>query len=73
MTPERQRDDEGVLRAAGGPVVRLRLRPMVAKSHSALVSQATTTAVSSTAPASGSAQPGSRRVCTTSTLAANAP
>ena len=72
MTPERQRDDGGVLRA-GGPVVRQRLRPMVAKSHSALVSQATTTAVSSTAPASGSAQPGSRRVCTTSTLAANAP
>jgi hypothetical protein len=48
-----------------------RWRPATEKSHSALVSHATTTAVSSSAPVAGSAHLGSPRVCTKSTLAAN--
>ena len=46
---------------------------MTEKSHRALVSHATTTAVSSSAPVAGSAHRGSPRVCTKSTLAAKAP
>ena len=50
-----------------------RWRPVTEKSHRALVSHATTTAVSSSAPVAGSAHRGSPRVCTKSTLAAKAP
>src|SRR4051812_25976273 len=44
--------------------------PTSENNHTALVSHATTTAVSSRPPATGSAQPGSLRVCTSSTFAA---
>ena len=50
-----------------------RWRPATEKSHRALVSHATTTAVSSSAPAAGSAHLEIPRVWTKSTLAAKAP
>ena len=58
-------------REAAGPGHRW--RPATEKSHRALVSHATTTAVSSSAPVAGSAHRGSPRVWTKSTLAAKAP